>query len=176
MAELTFAEVDALLKYDPETGKLYWKEREGITKRQKQEANRFNSRYAGKEALTANCQGYKAGTILNKRATSHRICWLLHYGVWPNNIDHINGDRSDNRIANLRSVTKKENAKNVKKRVTNKSGKPGVYWREKIQRWQANICVEGKSIYLGCFKNIEDAISAREEAEKKYCFHPNHGR
>jgi len=95
---------------------------------------------------------------------------------WPEQIDHINGVRSDNRMVNLRSVSRKENGRNQKKPVTNKSGMPGVRWGKVIGKWTSCIVVDRKIICLGSYRHFEDAAAAKKLAEKHYGFHENHGR
>lgn len=108
---------------------------------------------------------------------SHRLAWFLYYGKWPeNHIDHINQDGCDNRIVNLRDVSRSENLRNARRSKSNTSGVTGVFWHKVAKKWHAQIVVKGVSIYLGLFEKIEDAAEARSEAEKKYGFHPNHGR
>jgi hypothetical protein len=183
MAELSYAQVSALLKYDSETGKLFWIHRpvSMFTDSLKQwtaemNAERWNVRCAGKEAFTAASEGYRVGTILKRRAYAHRIAWLLHYGVWPtNHIDHINGDRSDNRIVNLRDATPLENRRNSRRRSDNKSGICGVSWCPRSNKWETCIRVKGRSIHLGKFASLSEAAAARAEASAKYGFSTRHG-
>lgn len=176
--ELTIEVVRELLRYDPKTGKLFWKRRsrrwfksEGIWKS-------WNKKYAGKEALTAqNNYGYLHGNIFKRDMLSHRIIWLLCTGEWPTGqVDHINGDRADNRIENLRDVTGLENRKNQKLRSDNPSGFIGVFQHKETKRWGARIGRDGKTLHLGYFSDKEDAIAARAAAEQILGFHENHGR
>ncbi len=114
--------------------------------------------------------------INQKNYKLHRIIWLYCYGVFPDNeIDHINGNGLDNRLCNLRAVTNAENSKNLRVFNTNTSGVTGVVWHKHYKKWQAQIGLNGKCIFLGRYKDIKDAISAREEAEHKYSFHALHG-
>lgn len=172
-----------LLRYEPDTGKLFWLERDvdwftdGKHPAERR-ANIWNARYAGKEAFTAcNSEGYRFGKVLNDPYKSHRVAWAVFRGEWPpEEIDHINGDRGDNRIVNLRAVTRLENHRNKKKPKNNTSGVIGVSFRKRDQKWKAQIMVKGKHLHLGCFANKADAIAARKAAEVKYGFHANHGR
>ncbi len=96
---------------------------------------------------------------------------------WPRDqIDHINGVRTDNRIGNLRSVTSRENSRNLKLPTNNTSGRIGVMWSGRDSKWLAVIQVDGGKKHLGYFDNFEDASNARKAAELKYDFHENHGR
>lgn len=145
------------LTYCPKSGKLYWNK-------------------TGVEAFTyTGKRGYKVTSYKHDgRTTSlyaHRVAWAVFYGEWPTGqIDHINRDRTDNSIKNLREVTNRQNSLNSKKRATNKSGFVGVYKHTQTGAWTAQITVHGKTKYLGCFDNIEDAAKKRREAEKMY-FH-----
>jgi hypothetical protein len=99
----------------------------------------------------------------------------MHYGVWPTQlIDHINGDRADNRIVNLRQTTQSENMRNRRKSTNNTSGYVGVY---KVgAKWRARISVDSKNMNLGIYDTIEQAVQARKQAEIDYGYHENHGR
>lgn len=173
-----------LLRYEPDTGKLYWRKRgvELFNCTKGRSANhacaQWNSRMAHKEAFTSSDgKGYRCGLIFGKIYSAHRVIWAITRDEWPAaQIDHINGARDDNRVTNLRSVTNKENCKNRKVRSDNSSGNTGVYSSARKNTWVATICVNGKQKYLGRFFNKSDAIAARKEAEAKYGFHPNHGR
>ena len=173
-----------LLRYEPETGKLFWRERpanlfkpDGYRTPEGCAAN-WNSRWAGKEAFTANIgTGHLHGRIDYKAHLAHRVAWALHYGEWPKGeIDHINHDPADNRVENLRDVTHSENLKNQSLRRNNRSGVTGVKLRQEGGPWIANIKHAGKLIYLGKFDRFEDAVAARKEAEGRYGYHANHGR
>lgn len=123
-------ELRRLLVADPATGRLFWLPRcasdftanhrtsaEGL-------ASRWNAQYAGKEALTAGSYGYKCGQINGRSFSAHRVIWALTYGYWPETIDHIDGNRMNNCIDNLRDVLEVENAQN---QLSHRSGAiPGV--------------------------------------------------
>lgn len=161
---LTPDELRAILLYDAETGLLIWQERQNST-------CGWNRKYAGKTALNCiNNEGYKTGTLNGRPAKAHRVAWAIFYGTWPvGQIDHVNGDRADNRIVNLRCVNPRQNSMNQKVRSDSVSGITGV--SRSGNKWMARI---GQS-YLGSFENVEAAIHARKMAEQKLGFHPNHG-
>lgn len=147
-----------LLNYDPETGLFTWRERSaswfassGKARPPEWEANRWNSRHAGKPAMTTTNSGYKIGRVDSVILMAHRVAWAIHYGSWPeNDIDHIDGDRSNNRICNLRSATRSQNMMNIGVRSSSKSGLKGV---SPIRgKWMATIGVNGKSEYLGVYE------------------------
>jgi hypothetical protein len=92
---------------------------------------------------------------------AHRLAWFYVYGKWPvEEIDHINGDSSDNRICNLREADHQQNMSNISKPKTNKSGRIGVSWHAGGRKWQAHIKVNGVNKYLGLFDAVEEAHAA----------------
>ena len=151
---------------------LHYNEKTGEFTRLKKTSNRVN---IGDKIKTIT-NGYYSVCVLGKQCYLHRLAWLYTYGTEPEYIDHINGNKIDNRIENLRSITKKENHKNSVRFKNNTSGVSGVYWNKKNKKWIANICVDKKTIYLGSHLNKIDAVASRKEAEIKYGFHVNHGR
>ena len=160
-----------------ETGELWWKQREVKYFTTRQYCNIWNTKHAGKRAFTAHDDhGYLLGSLFGRRYKAHRIIWALKHGVWPDNIDHSNGIKDDNREVNLRSVSATENMRNQKLHSTNTSGTVGVCWDKRRSKWQARIVRGGRFKHLGYFKNKKDAVGARAEADIKYGFHENHGR
>ena len=113
-----------------------------------------------------------------KRVRHHRYVWEQANGSIPDglDIDHINGKRDDNRLENLRLVTRQENMRNAKLFNTNTSKVTGVSWGKRKQRWRAYIVVDYKQIHLGHYRHWFDAVCARKSAEVNFKFHPNHGR
>jgi hypothetical protein len=159
----------ALLVYDPDEGHLYWQPRDGNAS--------FNARDAWTKAMcTPMKMGYLCGRIGGKTYYTHRIIWKFVYGEEPEFVDHINHRRDDNRLVNLRKVTRTENNRNVSKGSRNTSGHVGVIWDKDRGLWIATIKVNGRNHHLGRFAEISEAIAARWEGERKYGFHPNHGR
>lgn len=164
-----------LLSYDPDTGKLYWKPRpaemfrESDLRTRNHSCNQWNGRYAGKEAFTAYLHGYKQGRVLGRYASAHRVAWAIHHGEWPEGeIDHINMERDDNRIANLRLATSSNNHMNRGRQENNTSGVKGVYWQKARGKWMAQIQVAGKQIFLGRYATKSEAHAAYCESAKKY--------
>lgn len=128
-------ELRQLLRYDPDTGKLWWRAREPgffapTTRTPAARASFWNKKYAGAEALIAkNGNGYLAGRIEGEKYYAHRAIWAVHHGRWPTHgIDHINGIRDDNRIVNLRPATATQNSGNACAPSHNTSGIKGVSW------------------------------------------------
>ena len=105
----------------------------------------------------------------------HRIAWRMVHGVWPDQIDHINGVRDDNRLCNLRNVSRQENARNVRKKSGSETGVMGVYKNSRGLPYRVRIAHNGKNLSLGSFGTIEEATAAREAAKIKYGYHENHG-
>ena len=164
-----------LLNYDPDTGILTWKPRSLSAFSSYRIFRSWNSRYANKPAGTA-VNGYLNLILNSSTIGAHRIAWAIYYDKWPtDHIDHINGNRADNRILNFRCVTKGQNNRNAKRRADNKSGVTGVHVRETANgvRYYAYI---GWNIHLGSFATLGQAAAARKKAEIEHGFHPNHGR
>ena len=155
--ELTAENLRSILHYEPATG---------IFTRRVSVAS--NAR-AGDVAGSQGGGGYLYICICSRLYRAHRLAWLYVYGVWPKDqLDHVNRNTIDNRIANLRDVSHKQNHQNRSKPSNNTSGHPGVRWHKQNSRWQAKIMHNYKDISLGCFATIEEAVAARKAAEKLY--------
>ena len=172
------AKAAGMVSYDPETGVIVWlKKPEGI-----KDSARWNSRYAGKECGTIDDKGYirilfrfEKGSAFRIRA--HRLAWFISHGVMPDGeIDHINQNRADNRLLNLRDVPKYINQRNVTMKSNNTSGITGVTWLKDCQKWGAQVQMNGKHYQIGKFKDISDAEVAVNEFRSKHGFTENHGR
>ncbi len=155
--------IEKYLKYNHLTGAIIWIDRP-----------RHSHVKLGSEAGYINPEGYRSIHTQNKLYPAHRLAWYLYYGIWPKkNLDHINHNRLDNRIANLREVDASENNKNIKLDGRCKSGIYGV--RFESNKWRANIWNKGKKVHLGMFSSFEEAVKARKQAEIEYNYHLNHG-
>ena len=170
-----------LLRYEPDTGKLFWMPRgpEWFRPNHRHSAEGlsqvWNGRNAGREAFTAPDQkGYLQGQVLKYHTMAHRVIWAMHSDMWPEAVDHINGDGLDNRLTNLRAVSRSENGRNAAVPVTNRSGVMGVRFYK--GSWEANIRVDGRQRHLGRFSSMGEAAAARKRAEAEHGYHPNHGR
>lgn len=141
--------------YDPETGALTWR-------RYGERGKSWNSKYAGKPALSNVVNGYLRGKLDGRAYSAHRIIWKMLHGEDPDNIDHVNADRGDNRASNLRSVTHQENCASRKRTVQFS----GVTWSREKRRWIAKINRNKKRIGLGHFECWGAAMRARIEAEQ----------
>ena len=168
-----------LLDYNPETGVLTWRERgielfADVPERSRICAS-WNARFANKP-VTCTKDGYLVVRIFAINLRAHRVVWAMHHGRWPEDqIDHVNHDRADNRLENLRHVGRVENARNMSLRHDSKSGVTGVSWIAKRQRWYASIWTGGRTKNLGFYRRKADAIVARKRAEAALGFHKNHG-
>lgn len=155
--KLTAEYLRSILNYDPETGIFTWKVRTSTRVK------------VGDITGCPGGHGYLLIRVCSRLHKAHRLAWLYVYGSWPTDqIDHINRNRSDNRISNLREVTNKQNNQNRSKPSNNTSGHPGVSWYKRDSKWQAQITHNQKDIFLGYFTTLEEAISARKAAEKLY--------
>ena len=174
-------ELRQLLDYNPETGEMFWKERPAamfcdVDKNRELIARAWNKRWVGKPAFTAINAGYLTGALFSANCRAHRVAWEIYHGEWPENqIDHINGDRSDNRISNLRHVTDAENKQNVKRRSDNTSGVTGI-GNFGAGKWRAQIMCAQIRHHIGIFHTFDEAVAARKKAETDMGFHKNHGR
>lgn len=152
---LTAKRLREVLHYDPDVGVFTWKVS-------------YARAQAGTVAGSVDAYGYiviRVDTILYK---AHRLAWLYVHGVWPKrNIDHINRNRGDNRIANLRDVDQSINTFNSGVRKNSRSGVTGVTWDASRKTWKAAIRVQYRVIQLGRFKNKSDAVAARRSAEDR---------
>lgn len=155
-----------VLHYDPLTGVFTWK------------VSTAPRMHVGDPAGYVKRQtGYSTIRVLGGRYAAHRLAFLYMSGVTPKaDVDHINGNRSDNRWDNLREVTRVENTRNRKIPSSNTSGVIGVYWGAARNRWVATISLAQKNVVVGAFKDFADAVAARKLAEQQYGYHPNHGR
>ena len=148
MIEYTQDLVKKHIRY--EDGKIYWID--------------FSIRpTAKKEPIGYKCKsGYVVMKFMKKTTKVHRIIFLYHHGYLPKCIDHINGNKSDNRIENLRDASFSQNMMNIKKYSSNSSGYKGVSFNKHAKKWIAAIKKDKKYFYLGCF-------NTPVEAHKKYC-------
>lgn len=142
------------LSYDPDSGSLTWLISRGTVK-------------AGSSVCRVSNRGYLTVKLLGKTYQAHRIAWLITYGEWPITIDHINRQRTDNRLVNLRNATQQQNMCNVPRKRTNTSGVRGVSWQSQSRKWQVEVKADGKRYYLGSYRDIELAELVASEARIK---------
>lgn len=147
---------DLLKLVEYKNGKLFWKVKRGGRKGG-----------VGEEAGYTNDRGYRVVMIDKKPYYSHRLIWLYHYGYFPeNDVDHINRDRSDNRIENLRETSRQCNLRNASLRPDNKSGVKGVTFYNRENKWIAYIRVNNKNRHLYIGEDLVEAIAHRLAAEQ----------
>lgn len=159
---MTYEKLAKELDYDFKSGVFTWK---------KDKTTRVK---AGDIAGTLK-DGYLRIRLNNKAYYAHKLAWLYVYKVLPTQqIDHINHNRADNSIVNLRLVDAKDNSKNRTKNKNNTSGVMGVYWYKDRKRWVARIKIDDKLVNLGSYVNFSDAVNARKNAEVLYNYHENH--
>lgn len=149
--------------FEYKDGKLFWKVTRGAIK-------------SGWEAGTDHGSGYKVVMLNGKSHRVHRIIFAMHHGYLPEEVDHINGNKSDNRVENLRAATTSQNGMNKGVSSANRSGVKGVSWNKNDRQWKARVCVSGVEKYIGGFKDKNSAeaavISARNQLHGEFA---NHG-
>lgn len=147
------------LNYEPETGELTWKKRRSTGGR---------IREVGDLATKVGPRGYHRVVIGGEYYQAHRVCWSIYHQdlLQPDEIlDHVNGDRSDNRLCNLREVKLWENNHN---RVTNSDVTGTHYYPHGENHWKASLKVNGMRHSLGCYATREEAVEARRAAEREH--------
>ena len=114
-----------------------------------------------------NSTGYVRIHINGRLYYAHRLAWLYTHGRWPvEHVDHVNGVRADNRLCNLREATRTQNNRNSGLSIRNTSGERGVDYHK--GRWRARVYMAGKTICLGEFADLDEAIAARRAAVRFY--------
>ena len=150
-------ELKRIVNYDPETGIFIRKIQSGPNVK------------VGDVAGTLHKSGYINICILGKYYKAHRLAWLYMTGEWPKDqIDHIDGNPSNNKWKNLREADWYLNSTNRRKRSDNTSGITGVCFRKNSKTWRVRISVNKERKCIGYFKDFNAAVEARKEAEKEY--------
>jgi hypothetical protein len=159
---LTQQRLKEVLNYDAESGIFTW-------------AKNRTKASKGRIAGGINGYGYLVICIDGVRHHAHRLAWMYIYGFCPNEVDHQNHVRTDNRLINLRATDRSGNARNISMPMNNKSGVIGVSWTKRLgkrnDKWEVRAC--GK--FLGYFDDFFEAVCKRKSAELQFGFHPNHG-
>ena len=172
------AKAAGLVRYDPYTGLMTWPRKPDWAN----DSARWNARYAEKECGTIDDKGYRRILFRFEKDRTfkircHRLAWFIVHGVIPTGeIDHINQNKLDNRIANLRDVPKELNQRNGTRKGNNTSGVTGVAWHKQRKKWCAQCNVLGVHYHIGLFDNIDEADKAVREFRAKHGFTENHGR
>lgn len=160
MIKLTLEELKIFLNYNPDTG---------LFTRNVALCNKVK---VGDVAGATDGRGYvKIRVNGGKPIRAHRLAWFYVYGYWPECIDHIDGNTLNNCIANLREVTRKQNAENRKKNANNRSGFQGVYWVEREGKYKSQVCHNGEMFHLGTFVDSEEAAKAAREFRNEHFTH-----
>jgi hypothetical protein len=148
------ADVASRVRY--EDGMLYW-------------VNARNPMYNGRVVGRIDaCGYYRTNTTKGYgKVKVHRLIFFMHHGYLPAFVDHVDGNPLNNKIDNLRAATREQNMHNMKTPVTNTSGRKGVYWNKGSRKWQASIRVNDRLRYLGLYEQFNDAVAARERAERE---------
>lgn len=155
---LTQSKLKNLLHYDPDTGVFTWKNPAG-TKTKPGDIAGCASKHLG----------YRYITVLNKRRLAHRLAWVYMTGRWPEDqIDHINGERDDNRWVNLREADQSQQCGNSALRSDNKAGARGVYWCKEKRKWAVDLQYQGRRYRLGRYTDFEEATELSELARQMF--------
>lgn len=159
---ISVEEAKALLSYNQETGELHWRVRVSA------------SIQAGTKAGCLHRDGYEVVKVRGRMYQSHRLAWLIARGAWPLEcLDHINGVRSDNRMANLRECSHFQNMQNIGKATGRSSRFIGVTFHAGHRRWSARVSFRGVRRNIGYFETEEEAFKAYCAAkESAHTFHP----
>lgn len=167
-----------MVKYDPDTGVMTWLHKSDGAK----DSARWNARYAEKECGTIDDKGYRRILFRFEKDRTfkircHRLAWFIVHGVMPTwEIDHINQNKLDNRITNLRDVPKELNQRNGTRKSNNTSGVTGVTWHKQRGKWCAQASVGGKHYHIGLFEKLTEAETAARKFRVEHEFTENHGR
>ncbi len=152
---ITQKEIRKLLYYDSVEGNLFWK------------VNRCRSAKSGMIAGGVDHDGYRYIKVSGTRYSAHRLIWLYHYGSFPENeTDHINRIKDDNRIENLRDVSRMCNMRNSNVYSNNKTGVKGVYWHKTKERWGVTVRIMNKDYHVGYFDDFDESVLTRLAVEQ----------
>ena len=152
---LSFAQAQTHFSYDATTGQLFWK------------VVPSNVIKIGQQAGALNSDGYRQIKFMGQVYQAHYVVWLLNTGQWPNDeIDHEDGNRDNNRFANLRDATRRENSQYRTKRSDNLSGYKGVNAKPN-GKFRARIFVKGRNVNLGTYSTAQKAAQVYDEAALK---------
>lgn len=159
---LSQTELKEMFLYEPETGFLRWKDAR---------SNMIKNSKAG----CKNASGYLIVSINSKSHRVQRVIWMYIFGHIPDGfyIDHINGNKTDNRLCNLRLATNSQNQQNRPAPQNNSSGYRGVTWHKQANKWMARICHHGKREMLGLFETAEEAYEAYKSKASEIYTHVN---
>ena len=164
--ELTQDLIAKVLKYDALSGTLIW-------------ISNLHSKRAipnSRAGSLVKSTGYRNISLFGRTYLEHQLIWFICNGVWPSGqIDHINQIRDDNRIVNLRDVSKADNARNRSRNPNSKLGEHGIWYNMRTRKYVAEITLNGKKVYQKSFDDVEQAITERRAKSLELGFHTNHG-
>ncbi len=168
--QISGAVLRQILRYDPDSGDLFWLTRPQQMFPSADAAKAWNNRNANKKAFTAiDSYGYRFGKIFGRSYRAHRVIWALQTGEWPSNeIDHANGIGSDNSWSNLRETNRAQNSQNTSSRRGSSSKYLGVSRKSGEKNWCAQIRAKDQKRYLGSFESEIDAALAYDAAALKH--------
>ena len=164
--QLTQELIGKALSYDPVTGYLIWK------------TNLYSKRAIPNKRAGSlvKSTGYRNISLFGRTYLEHQLIWFICNGAWPSGqIDHINQIRDDNRIVNLRDVSKADNARNRSRNPNSKLGEHGIWYNMRTRKYVAEITLNGKKVYQKSFDDVEQAITERRAKSLELGFHENHG-
>ena len=163
ISDIEVSKLHEYFTYDPESGLFTWKMRDGVSPQ-------WIGKHAFKRAFTTiTPSGYYLCSIGSVRILAHRAAWAMQHGEWPIDcIDHINCDKLDNRISNLREATKSTNGMNRGRQSNNSSGHKGIHFDESRGKWIVQLSINGKRVVMKRFTELNDALIAHKEALEIY--------
>jgi len=156
--DTTYERISELLRYEPESGRFYWRKDRGKAS--------MGDEAGVIDTDTGNAPDYIRIGVDYKLRLAHRLAYLLMTGYWPpEQIDHLDGDGTNNCWENIRAVSDIGNKRNYRLQANNSSGFRGIYWNKKACKWHVQIKNNGHAYHRGMFTNLDDAIQARLDAE-----------
>ena len=168
MAKPSLTQEQVLALFEYRDGELYWKNAVLSDANKLTASDKRHLLLAGRRVGSDNGAGYLRTSYRGKRYYVHQLVFLMFHGHMPKLLDHINGNRMDNRIENLREVTPTQNLMNTCIRKDNTSGAKGVYWNKNAQKWNARVQVNKKEVSLGLYSDYELACLMALEARETY--------
>lgn len=161
---MSIQDLAACVAYNQDDGSITWRPRDRSMFFRAKDFLGWNKRFSGKPAGRVDAYGYVSISFRGRKFKGHQVAFFIVHGAVPQCIDHVNGDRSDNRISNLRSASLSDNCANRAMDRRNRSGAKGVSWHSKARKWQAHVRMHGVAHYLGLFESIDEAKAARDLA------------
>jgi len=164
--------------YNPISGVLRWRKDRPLNHFASNQAHKaWHTKYAGEVTGSPRGMSNYLNVGFNESTYMvHRLIWMLEFGDWPHNIDHIDGDKQNNRLANIRTASPKENARNAALSSRSTTGITGVSKNKITGRYRAHIGIDGNRVMIGSYDTIAEAEAARGAANLMVGFHKNHGR